>query len=58
MQKELFQYSGIVLVTMVFMSIIMIPLILKKRKRLKRVLAARNRHKSTIDDDEFEAFFD
>jgi hypothetical protein len=36
----------------------LIPLIMKKRKRLKRVISARNRRKSTISDDEFEDFFD
>jgi len=58
MQKEIFLYSGGTLITILFLSIIMIPLILKKRKRLKRVLAARNRSKSNISDDEFDDFFD
>jgi hypothetical protein len=58
MQDEIFLYSGGTLITILMLSIILIPLILKKRKRLKRVISARNRRKSTISDDEFENFFD
>jgi hypothetical protein len=58
MKEEIFLYSGGTLFTILFLSIILIPLIMKKRKRLKRVISARNRRKSTISDDEFEDFFD
>ena len=58
MQDEIFLYSGGTLITILFLSIIMLPLILKKRKRLKRVIAARSRRKSNISDDEFDDFFD
>jgi hypothetical protein len=58
MQKEIFLYSGGTLITILFLSIIMIPLILKRRKRLKRVIAARKRNKSPISDDDFDDFFD
>lgn len=58
MQKEIFLYSSGTLITVLFLSIIMIPLILKRRKRLKRVIAARIRHKPSISDDDFEDFFD
>ncbi len=58
MQKDIFLYSGGTLITILFLSIIMIPLILKRRKRLKRVLAARTRNKSPISNDDFDDFFD
>jgi hypothetical protein len=58
MQKDIFLYSGGTLITILFLSIIMIPLILKRRKRLKRVLAARTRNKSPISSDDFDDFFD
>ena len=58
MQKEIFLYSGGTFIMILFLSIILVPLIMKKRKRLKRVIAARSRRKSAISDDEFEDFFD
>lgn len=58
MQDEKFLYSGGTLIAILMLSIILIPLIMKKRRRLKRVISARNRNKSAISDDEFEDFFD
>jgi hypothetical protein len=58
MQEEIFLYSGGTLITILFLSIILIPLIIKKRKRLKRVISARNRRNPVGSDDEFEDFFD
>jgi hypothetical protein len=58
MQDEIFLYSGGTLITILMLSIILIPLIMKKRKRLKRVISARNRRKSVTSDEEFETFFD
>tara|TARA_B110000438_G_scaffold263258_1_gene275096 strand:- start:93 stop:674 length:582 start_codon:yes stop_codon:yes gene_type:complete len=58
MQKEIFLYSGGTFIMILLLSIILGPLILKKRKRLKRVIAARSRRKSAISDDDFEDFFD
>jgi hypothetical protein len=34
-----------------------VPLIMKKRKRMKRVLAKRTGNKSAIEDEDFEDFF-
>jgi hypothetical protein len=57
-QKE-FKYAGIVVLATVCLSFIMLPLILKKRKRLNRVINARNRQKMADSmADEFDDFFD
>ena len=55
-QVSEFQVSGIVLLAVLVMNFILLPLILRKRKRLKRVLEARKRN--TVDTTEFDDFFE
>ena len=59
MQEDEFTTTGIATIAMLVISIISLPLLLQKRKRLSRVIAARNRRagaKNTAD--EFDDFFD
>jgi hypothetical protein len=59
MQEDEFTTTGIATIAMLVISIISLPLLLQKRKRLKRVMAARNRRagaKNTAN--EFDDFFD
>jgi hypothetical protein len=59
MQEDEFTTTGIASLIVLVLSIISLPLMLQKRKRLKRVIAARNRRagiKTTAD--EFDDFFD
>ncbi len=59
LELEEFQIAGVVLLVTICLSFIMLPLIIKKRKRLKRVVDARNRQKMTdFMADEFDDFFD
>jgi hypothetical protein len=55
-QVSEFQVSGTVLLAVLVMNFILLPLILRKRKRLKRVLEARKRN--TTDTTEFDDFFE
>jgi hypothetical protein len=44
---------------LVVLNALLIPMMVKRRKRLKRVIAARNRRKGTANmAEEFEDFFD
>ncbi len=59
MKEDEFTTTGIATIAMLVISIISLPLLLQKRKRLRRVIAARNRRagaKNTAD--EFDDFFD
>lgn len=54
-----FQFIGLVLLGIVLLNAIALPLILKKNKRLKRVMAARRKHAdSRAMQDDFDDFFD
>lgn len=56
MQIEIFQIAGVVMLLTIVINFIGLPLILKKKKKMSRVLA-RRAGKSTGDDDDFEDFF-
>ncbi len=56
MQQTNFQISGIIMIFSIMINFIGLPLIIKKRKRLKRVLEKRG-SKQNIDDNEFDDFF-
>ena len=56
MQRSEFQIAGLVLIGTLVLNFILLPMIVKKRKRLKRVLAARQRN-ATYKDDDFDDFF-
>ena len=59
LEQEEFKIAGAVVLITVCLSFIMLPLIIKKRKRLKRVVDARNRQRLTDSmADEFDDFFD
>jgi len=51
-----FQIAGVVMLATIVLNFILLPLMLKKRKRLKRVLEARKRNSSVAD--EFDDFFE
>ena len=54
---ENFQIAGIVLLLSVMINFIGLPLILKKRKKMSRVLAKRAKNQPKDLDDDFEDFF-
>ena len=59
MEVDEFKSTGIVALMTLIISMISLPLLIKKRKRLKRVMNARNRRSSARETaDEFEDFFD
>ncbi|MAV43585.1 MAG: hypothetical protein CMA30_03815, partial [Euryarchaeota archaeon] len=59
LEQDEFKIAGVVVLFTICLSFIMLPLIIKKRKRLKRVVDARNRQKMTdFMADEFDDFFD
>ncbi|MDP6333106.1 MAG: hypothetical protein QF479_00550 [Candidatus Poseidoniaceae archaeon] len=59
LEQDEFKYAGIVVLVTLCISLIMLPLIIKKRKRLNRVISARNRQKMTDSmADEFDDYFD
>ena len=59
MEVNEFQTTGIVALITLVISMISLPLLLKKRKRLSRVMKARKRRQSARGTaDEFEDFFD
>lgn len=59
LEQDEFKYAGIVVLATICLSFIMLPLIIKKRKRLNRVINARNRQKMADSmADEFDDFFD
>ena len=54
---ENFQIAGMVMLLTIMINFIGLPLILKKRKRMKRVLAKRAANQPANMDDDFEDFF-
>ena len=56
MQQENFQIAGIIMLFTILINFIGLPLIIKKRKRLSRLIAKR-KSKQNIDDNEFDDFF-
>jgi len=59
LEHDEFKIAGLVVLSTLSLSFIMLPLIIKKRKRLKRIVDARNRRRLTDDmADEFDDFFD
>ena len=54
---ENFQIAGMVMLLTIMINFIGLPLILKKRKRMKRVLAKRAANQPVNMDDDFEDFF-
>ena len=59
LEQDEFKYAGIVVLLTLCMAFIMLPLIIKKRKRLNRIINARNRQKMADSmADEFDDFFD
>lgn len=57
MQIEDFQIAGIIMLLTIMINFIGLPLILKKRKRMKRVLAKRGGKSSSDLDEDFQDFF-
>ena len=57
MERTEFQISGAVMVGLLVLNFILLPVILKKRKRLKRVLDARKRNQNPMSVD-FDDFFE
>jgi len=54
-----FQYAGMGALILVVLNALLIPMMVKRRKRLKRIIAARNRRMGTANmAEEFEDFFD
>ena len=59
MQVKEFQYAGIGALILVVLNSLLIPMMVKRRRRLKRVMAARSRRLGTANmAEEFEDFFD
>tara|TARA_Y100000766_G_scaffold282971_2_gene297471 strand:+ start:26100 stop:28805 length:2706 start_codon:yes stop_codon:yes gene_type:complete len=59
MEVDEFKTTGLVALITLVMSMISLPLIIKKRKRLSRIMKARNRRAGArVTADEFEDFFD
>lgn len=57
-QVSEFQFAGFALLGIFVLNAILLPLLLKKRKRLKRVMEARKRNRSKDYDSEFDDFFE
>ena len=57
MTIENFQIAGMVMLLTVIINFVGLPLILKKRKRMKRVIARRAANAPSDLDDEFQDFF-
>lgn len=57
MQIEVFQIAGIVMLLTIVINFIGLPLVLKKKKKMSRVLARRAGKTSGNDADDFEDFF-
>ena len=55
-QQDNFQLAGIIMLFTIMINFIVLPLIIRKRKRLKKVIAKR-KGKKNIDDNEFDEFF-
>ena len=57
MEIETFQIVGLVLLMTIIINFIGLPIILKKKKRMSRVLSKRAANQPADMDDEFEDFF-
>ena len=57
MKVENFQIAGIVMILIIVINFIGLPIILKKRSRLKRVIARRKGNQPEDLDDDFQDFF-
>ena len=57
MTIENFQIAGMVMLLTIIINFVGLPLILKKRKRMKRVIAKRAANAPSDLDDEFQDFF-
>ena len=57
MTIENFQIAGMVMLLTIIINFVGLPLILKKRKRMKRVIARRAANAPSDLDDEFQDFF-
>ena len=59
MEVKEFQYAGIGALILVVLNALLIPMMIKRRRRLKRVMAARSRRMGTANmAEEFEDFFE
>ena len=58
MQSEEFQLSGGVLLATIVLNFILLPLLLRRRKRLKRIVEARKRNAAMASMNEFDDFFE
>ncbi len=59
MEVDEFKTTGMIALITLVMSMISLPILIKKRKRLSRIMKARNRQSGArITADEFEDFFD
>jgi hypothetical protein len=56
-QVSEFQTAGFILLGTIVLNFLLLPLLLKRRKRLKRVLEARKRNSAASMDD-FDDFFE
>jgi hypothetical protein len=58
MEDQLFQITGAIMLAIIMINFIGLPLLLKKRKRLAKVISRRIANApKTYDDDEFDEFF-
>jgi len=58
MENELFQIAGAIMLAIIMINFIGLPLVLKKRKRLAKVISHRIKNApKNYDDDEFDEFF-
>ncbi len=54
-----FQTAGLAVIVLVVLNALFIPITIKRRSRLKRVIAARKRNQTTLNmADDFEDFFE
>jgi hypothetical protein len=57
MENELFQIAGAIMLAIIMINFIGLPLLLKKRKRLAKVISRRIENAPKGYDDEFDEFF-
>lgn len=58
MQREEFKNAGMMLLIILVLNMLMIPIIIKRRSKLKRTIKRREKNIKTYDDDDFADFFD
>jgi hypothetical protein len=58
MQSEEFQLSGGILLATIVLNFILLPLLLRRRRRLKRIVEARKRNAAMASINEFDDFFE